>query len=111
MTNQSFEDLAKEAAAGLKSDPELFLDVKQELHSHLEDKAQYFASQGKSEEESAELSRQSFGSPMDVAAELVDANRQRMKLRGLLRLAVGALVVPLAILLALYVGYGRFARQ
>jgi len=110
MQEQSFEELAKEAATGLKSDPELFLDVKQELQSHLEDKAQYFASQGNSEEESAALSRQSFGSPMDVAAELLDANCKRMKFRSLLRLAIGALVVPIAILLALYMGYGRVAR-
>jgi len=110
MQQQSFEQLAEEAAAGLKADRELFLDVKQELQSHLEDKARYFTGQGHSQEESAELARKSFGSPLDLAAELLDANRRRMKLRSLLRLTFGALVVPVAVVLALYVGYGRLAR-
>jgi hypothetical protein len=110
MDNQSFEQLAEQAASGLKSDRELYLDVKQELRLHLEEKAEHFAAEGHSPEESAELSRKSLGSPMDLAAELLDGNRNRMKLRGLLRMTFGALIVPLAIVLALYMGYGRFAR-
>lgn len=105
-----FEQLAEQIAAGLKSDQELYLDVKQELRLHLEEKAEHFAAEGHSPEESAELSRKSLGSPMDLAAELLDGNRGRMKFRSLLRITFGALIVPLAILLALYVGYGRFAR-
>lgn len=110
MQDPSFEHLAEEAAAGLKVDRELFLEVKEELHSHLEEKSLYFMRQGKSAAESAELSCKSFGSPLDVAAELLEANRGRIRLRGLLRLTFGALIVPLAIVLALYLGYGRFAR-
>lgn len=110
MQKQSFDQLAAEAAAGLRADHELFLDVKQELCSHLEEKAQYFTRQGHNAEESAVLAQRSFGSPLDVAAELLDANKRKMRLRSLARLFFGALVLPLAILLALYVGYGRFAR-
>jgi len=111
MPDPIFDQLAADAAAGLKGDPELFLDVKQELCAHLEDKADALHEQGLSEEESTELARQAFGSPLDVAAELLEANRRKMKLRGLLRLAFGMLIVPLAVALALYVGYGRFARE
>jgi len=108
--DQPFEKLAEQAASGLKGDRELYLDVKQELRSHLEETAEKFAHEGHAEDESAELARKSFGSPLDVAADLLDANKRRMKLRALFRLAFGALIVPVAILLALYLGYGRVAR-
>ncbi len=110
MTDHPFDKLAEQAASGLKGDQELYLDVKQELRSHLEEKAEKFAHDGHPEDESADLAKKSFGSPLDVAADLLNANKRRMKLRALFRLAFGALIVPVAILLALYLGYGRFAR-
>lgn len=110
MDEQSFDQLTTEAAAGLKGDPELYLDIKQELKSHLEDKVAHFDREGHTPEESIELAKKSFGSPLDVAAELLDANRRRMRFRSLLRLGFKALIVPIAIVLALYVGYGRFVR-
>jgi len=110
MQEPSFDALAAEAAAGLKGDRELYLEIKEELQTHLEDKAAKYASDGHDEEESVALAKKSFGSPLDMAAELVEANRGRMRLRGLLRLGFNALVIPLAIVLAIYVGYGRLAR-
>ncbi len=110
MEETSFDALASEAAAGLKGDRELFLEIKEELRTHLEDKAARFARDGHGEAESIALSKKSFGSPLDMAAELVEANRGRMRLRALLRLAFNALIIPLAIVLALYMGYGRLAR-
>jgi hypothetical protein len=110
MQEQSFAQLAAEAAAGLKGDRELFLDVTQELETHLEAKEAFFTRQGNSAEESTALAKKAFGSPLDMAAELLAANKGRMRLRSLLRLTLGALVIPLAIVLALYLGYGRFAR-
>jgi len=110
LDNQPFEKLAEQAASGLKSDPELYLDVKQELCSHLEDKAESFAGEGKSEEESVELSCKSLGSPMDMAAELLNGNKQRMKLRSLMRLFLGGLIVPVAIVMAFGVVFWRYTR-
>ncbi|HEY3378854.1 MAG TPA: hypothetical protein VGL77_15320 [Armatimonadota bacterium] len=110
MSEPSFDQLAAEAAAGLKGDQELYRDVTEELRGHLEDKSAYFTRQGHDAAESVALSKKAFGSPLDVAAELLEANRSRLKLRAALRLAFGLLIVPLAILLALYVGYGRMAR-
>ncbi len=43
MTDHPFDNLADQAASGLKGDRELYLDVKQELRSHLEEKAEKFA--------------------------------------------------------------------
>ncbi len=110
LDNQPFEKLAEQAASGLKGDPELYLDVKQELCCHLEDKAEFFAGDGKSEEESVELSCKSLGSPMDMAAELLNGNKQRMKLRSLMRLFLGGLIVPVAIILAFGVTFWRYTR-
>lgn len=110
MDEQSFDKLTEQAATGLRNDRELYLDVKQELHSHLEEKAEHFEKDGHTPDESIELAKKSFGSPLDVAAELLSANKKRMKLRSLLRLTFGALIVPLAIVIALYMGYGRFVR-
>lgn len=110
MEDRNFEKLASEAAAGLAKDPELYLDVKQELESHLEETADRFLGARNDTEASAELAEKAFGSPLDVAAELLAANKRRMRLRALIRLALGALVIPVAVLLAVYMGYGRMAR-
>jgi hypothetical protein len=107
MNEESFDQLSEQAAAGLRADPELFLDVKQELRTHLEEKAEYFSSQGHSHKESVELAGKSFGSPMEVASEILEGNKARMKFRGRVRLLLGALVVPLAVILALYLSLGR----
>ena len=108
MPDSTFDQLAEEAAAGLQGDDELFLDVKQELRMHLEDKADDLRGQGHSAEESDALACKTFGSPLAVAAELVAAHAGRMRLRALARLVFLLLIVPLAIVLALYVGYDRF---
>lgn len=110
MPKHEFEELAANAAAGLRNDQELFLDVKLELQSHLDDKAEQFARDGHSPAESRELAGKSFGSPMDVAAEILAANKRRMRFRSLMRLTLGALLVPVAVLMALYAGYGRMVR-
>lgn len=110
MQEPTFEQLAAEAAAGLRGDRELYLDITQELRSHLDDKADAYARQGNSTEESIALARRAFGSPLEMAAELLRANRGRLRWRAAARLFLGALVVPVSLLLALYVGYGRFAR-
>ena len=110
MQDTSFEKLAADAAAGLKADREVYRDVTQELHSFLEDKAERYRREAHSDEESIALAKKAFGSPMEVASELLNANRGRLRLRALLRIGFNALIIPLAVLLALYVGYGRFAR-
>jgi len=110
MQEPSFEKLAADAAAGLRADQEVYRDVTQELHSFLEDKADRFRREGHDEAESVGLAKKAFGSPLEVASELLNANRGRLRLRALLRIGFNALIIPLAILMALYVGYGRAAR-
>jgi len=106
-----FEDLLNEATSSLRDDAELRLDVRAELASHLEDKRDDFAAKGHSDNEALDLARQSFGPPEDVARDLLAANRRRMKLRALARLALRAVVVPagiLACVLVIAAAVGRF---
>ncbi len=97
MNRRQIQALVENSTAGLEGDPELKLDAQAELLSHLEAAADTHRAEGKSEEESLELAAKSFGSPLDVAADLANANRSRMRLRAFARLAAQALLVPAAL--------------
>ena len=102
------QKLIDDATAGLRHDPELRMDVQKELLTHLEQAAKDFRAEGR--EDAEEQARKTFGSPLELAAELLDGNRRRLRLRALARLFAQALLVPLAVLAALYLGYGGIAR-
>jgi hypothetical protein len=106
----TFTTLLDDATAGLKDDPELRLDVRAELASHLEAIADAYEAEGHEEAASRELAAQDFGSPAEVAGELLAANKRRMTLRALVRLFLRAVVVPAAVVVAIFVGYGGVVR-
>lgn len=85
---------------GLRSDPEIRLDIRKELQSHLEEKIAEETVQGHSNEESLELALKTFGSPVEVADGLAAANRRRMNFRARMRLLAGALLIPAVIICA-----------
>lgn len=87
---------------GLRSDPEIRLDIRKELQSHLEEKIAEETAQGHSNEESLELALKTFGSPVEVADGLAAANRRRMNFRARMRLLAGALLIPAVIICALF---------
>ncbi|MFA7231229.1 MAG: permease prefix domain 1-containing protein [Victivallaceae bacterium] len=87
---------------GLRSDPEVRLDIRRELQSHLEEKIAEETIAGHSDEESLELALKTFGSPVEVADDLADANRQRMKFRARMRLLAGTLLIPAVIICAIF---------
>lgn len=97
MNREQVRTLVQNATAGLDGDNELRLDVQAELASHIESAVEAHRAEGKSEEESLDLAAKSFGSPVDVAAELARANRNRMKWRAMARLAAQALLIPAAL--------------
>ncbi len=94
--------LLDDATAGLKDDPELRLDVRAELASHLDAAAATYEAEGHDPAESAELAAHDFGSPVEVAGELLAANAGRMKWRARARLVLRAVVVPVAVVLAVW---------
>lgn len=108
--DERISKLVDDATGGLADDPELRLDVRAELASHLERTAQAFQDEGKGADESVAEAVKVFGSPLEVAGELLEANARRMRLRALARLAVRALLIPAALVVALWVGYAGFIR-
>lgn len=111
MDEPRFVELTEQATAGLRGDAELRLEVGAELTAHLEDTAHQLQATGASAEESVTEAVRAFGSPLELADALLAANRRRMRMRALARLWLGALIVPLAIVAALWVGYGRLERM
>lgn len=105
--NPSFMEIAEQAVTGLKSDPEVYLEVRQELLTHLEDSAEVLRASGVRDADATAQSAQSFGSPLALMEQLTQANAARMRLRARLRLLIAVVITPLAILASLFVGYGR----
>lgn len=87
--------------SSLEGDDELRLDVRAELAAHLEEATLQLQAEGHSPEESAELAIRSLGPATDYAADLIDANRRRMRPRARLRLFIRALVIPASIVATL----------
>jgi hypothetical protein len=85
----------------LTADEELRLDVARELRSHLEDSADEFRRAGESPEQAAASAERALGNLDELAEQLWQANRKRMRLRGVLRWAAQTALVPLAILVIL----------
>ena len=110
MDTTRFTDLLNAATLGLKDDPELRCAVKSELSDHLEESVRQLAAEGHSELESRELAINAFGSPLEVSGKLLAVNKRRMKLRALVRLTLRALLVPAALLSALYLAWAMLSQ-
>ena len=89
------------ATRPLTGDEELRLDIRAELAAHLEDTAAGFEGEGHTPEASVDLAIQSIGPATDYAADLMAANRARMRWRSRSRLFLRALIVPAALVAAL----------
>ncbi|MCX6984655.1 MAG: permease prefix domain 1-containing protein, partial [Lentisphaerae bacterium] len=94
------EDFLNAATAGLKNDPELQLDVKAELRTHLEEHQCEAEVKGLAPDAAAEEAVRAMGQPAELAASLESANRHRMRLRSLIKIAAQWLLAPLAIAIA-----------
>jgi len=85
----------------LESDPELALDVRRELTSHLEDTAETLRQSGLSAEESEKEALHHFGDAAEIGDRLFDSNLSRMRLRARLR-RLAIIILLFAIPVALY---------
>lgn len=95
---QKIEDLASRASMALKGDSELFLEAKEELISHLEDKVDHLRHEGLSEEDAWSNAVKCFGSPSEISESLLSANLKRIKLRALSRLVIRYCFFPTSLL-------------
>jgi hypothetical protein len=110
MDSERLSHLADEAAAGVAADQEVFLEVRHELATHLEDTVARRVKEGHTPAESEDLAARAFGSAPEVAEALQQANFTRLRWRARARILFAAVIVPIVLVLALYLGYGRFAR-
>lgn len=100
MENKTMSDklsnAAETCAQGLKSDPELYYAVRQELTAHLEEAAKEYAEKisGHSPED---LALADFGNPAELAQEIASANWKRMKWRSVFRIFVPVLLILAAL--------------
>jgi hypothetical protein len=96
---QAFLDTA---TAGLQVDPELQLDVQAEIESHIQTSIENSQMEPESSFQSKrEEALKEFGPPEEIADQLVDGNRGKMKTRARMRLVFNAFLIPLAILIAI----------
>lgn len=99
------EEFIKEMTSSLKGDEELRLDVSQELSSHYEESVANFKKGGRSDEESQELALQAFGDSKQIAEELVESNKNRMKSRALAGHFFKKFLVPASLILTIIMGF------
>ncbi len=111
----NFEKTVANCTRLLENDPELALDIRRELTSHLEDTAEALRSSGLSAEESEKEALHHFGDAAEIGDRLFDSNLSRMRLRARLRrLAIILLLfaIPVAFYYSLHLdmfaAFGRF---
>ncbi len=103
---KTWDELVDLLTDRLRVDPELRLDVAEELRAHLEDSAAEFRRAGQSDEEAAASAAKSLGDPQQLADELWQANRRRIRVRGVIRWSARAALVPGAILVIIAIAIG-----
>jgi len=102
----AWEQLVDRLTDRLGVDPELRLDVAEELRAHLADSAAQFRRDGQTEAQAAESAARALGDPGSLAEQLWQANRRRIRFRGVLRWAARVALVPAALLVVVAIVLG-----
>ena len=97
----NWDDFIRRLTRRLEVDEELRLDVARELRCHLEDSAAEFRAAGLSPEEAAASAVKALGDERELAEQLWEANRSRIRLRGVLRWTARATLLPAAAVVVL----------
>ena len=101
-----WDELLARLTERLSVDPELRLDVAEELRGHLEDSAAEFRRAGESDEQAAASATKALGNEAELAEMLWQANRMRMRIRGVLRWSARVALIPAAIGVIIVLLYG-----
>ena len=100
----SVQKIIEEMTLLLKGDQELSREVSHKLNAHFDDLRAAFLLDGKSEEESDALAMKALGESTQIAEQLADPNQYRVKMRSIVRMFMGRMLVPLSLLVALWMG-------
>jgi hypothetical protein len=89
----------------LELDPTVHYEVAREVREHLEDAAEEARERGCSEEDCVCAALKAFGDADDLAEQLWQANRQRVRLRALAIWAGRLVLLPLVLVTAVSIGF------
>lgn len=106
----AFDRLIERLTHRLRVDPELRMDVANELRCHLEDSAAEYRQAGYAEAEAEEAAVKALGDPTELAQALWLANRKRIRVRQVITWVGRVTLIPAAIgvtLLVAFHGMGR----
>ncbi|MFT5128439.1 MAG: hypothetical protein ACI8W8_002049 [Rhodothermales bacterium] len=101
-TPEKFQQFLDTAASGLGDDEELRLEIRAELAAHMDESVEELAASELDEEAQQGEALKRFGPAVDLANDLVEANRSRMKARARLRIALQVATIPLALAAIIY---------
>ena len=101
-----FEDLLGRLTHRLRVDPELQMEVAHELRAHLEDAVAECRAAGMTEEQALSTAVKAMGNEAEIAEQLWQANRQRVRVRKVVQWAAGATLMPAAIAVSVTVAWG-----
>ncbi len=101
----NFDDLINRLTHKLRIDPELRMDVANELRAHLEDSVAEFRRGGYSEKEAAETAVKALGDETELAQNLWLANKKRIRIRQVIKWVARVTLIPAAIIVTLLIAY------
>ncbi|MCC7147268.1 MAG: hypothetical protein IT443_12550 [Phycisphaeraceae bacterium] len=99
-----FEEVIAQATARLRMDRELQLEISRELRTHLEDSAAEYRAGGYSSAQADAEAIKRLGDAEELAGQLWQANKGRLRLRAVCKWAAQILLVPAAIAVTVWVG-------
>jgi len=96
-----YDALIERLTHRLRIDPELHMDITNELRSHLEDAAETYRQGGCSEDEAEANAVKALGDEAELTELLWQANRRRIRFRQVAKWAARVTLIPAAVVVAL----------
>jgi len=103
-----YDELIQRLTHRLAIDPELRMDIANELRTHLEDTAEQFRQAGCTADEADANAVKALGDERDLTDLLWQANRRRIRIRRTIKWAARATLIPAAIVITLLVASHYF---
>lgn len=100
-----FDDLLERLTHRLRVDPELQMEVTHELRTHLEDAAAECRAAGMTDQQAQATAVKAMGNESEIAEQLWQANRRRVRVRKVVRWTAGATLMPAAIAVSVAIAW------
>jgi hypothetical protein len=101
-----WNDLLDRLTHPLRMDPELRREISRELLGHLEDSKAQFLDAGMTESDARAAAMKAMGDEKEVAEQLWQANRRRVRVRRAVKWAAGVTLMPASAAIAVSMAWG-----